>query len=280
MSLFQKAAAAIRQVMEVPDDRVRAMKRDLRETMDELEAAHTASTQSLQPGDGQQIVVAGSAQHGFLVSMHDGTFFQSMALEARDAVDAIEHAMQKWSETSHELEPPVVPEDPDAPVLAQEIPEPAPVMPERPFAADPGTLDVTRGRVGDEIPGPADGVLLKDDAGNLYRSNDRDEILRKFPGTIGEDFPGRTGPADPHTEVVPPEVYKGPESVAEPVPGVVEASVLVVPLGDPVSDPVMEPIAEPQTPGEHIVAAEEKAAAQQTEAEHVEEASPEQPPQA
>jgi hypothetical protein len=107
-------------------------------------------------GAGQRITVDGSEAAGFLVSIHDGTVFRSYALQAESAKAALAQGLERFDEEvdheqdgQHDLPP-----EPATPVAADDQPQLPLRRVERPFDGDPNTLDVTRGRVGDEDPDP------------------------------------------------------------------------------------------------------------------------------
>ena len=148
MSLFKDAADLIHKLIQGSDPRHRP---EIDKTLGELHTAHRATTASMaedQPG--KRITIDGSSEAGFLVSLNDGNLFRTLVVEAADEVDALEQALEHFG---NEVKDHAVPQSEVAPPSppAAEPDAPAPSV-EKPFAGDAGTVDVTRGRVGDEEP--------------------------------------------------------------------------------------------------------------------------------
>jgi hypothetical protein len=262
MSLYQRAADTLRALLAIGDDRVQALKTDGDALVQHLESAHKATSSAIQPGDGSTATVSGSPGNGFLVSIHDGTFFRSFVSDAEDAIAALKEGYERFDEAVAHEEPAAVPELEPAPVVRQPAGQTqVQILPvERPFDLDPGTLDVTRGRTGDEMPDEDKRMIAQQDhLANGTNVPVADPILPVTEPQPNEPVPPGVTEAAPVVGTHLGDDQAVSYEAQEVAPGVAKVYSSV--------EAALAAYASPATPGEHIAAAEQRAAEQQ-EASH------------
>ena len=196
------------------------------------------------------------------VSIHDGTFFRSFVSDAEDAIAALKEGYERFDEAVAHEEPAAVPELEPAPVVRQPAGQTqVQILPvERPFDLDPGTLDVTRGRTGDEMPDEDKRMIAQQDhLANGTNVPVADPILPVTEPQPNEPVPPGVTEAAPVVGTHLGDDQAVSYEAQEVAPGVAKVYSSV--------EAALAAYASPATPGEHIAAAEQRAAEQQ-EASH------------